>query len=84
MNVKKLEQLDILLVKDLYQLGEGRVRNNEREGGGSVCGCGARCILGSRVLMTVCITSAPHQCRVLGKQKRVKGKNGFFILCRVT
>ena len=32
MNVKKLEQLDILLVKDLYQMGEGRVRNNEREG----------------------------------------------------
>ena len=36
MNVKKLEQLDILLVKDLYQLGEGRVRNNEC-GGVGVC-----------------------------------------------
>ena len=34
--------------------------------------------------MAVCITSALHQCHMLGKQKRIKGKNGFFILCRVT
>merc|ERR1711980_70983 len=52
--------------------------------GRSVWVCGAQCILGSRIPMTVCITSAPHQCRALGNQKRVKGKNGFFIVRRVT